>query len=74
MARKRHRTEEVIKKLREAEIALGQGHSLAEVCKKLVISRQTYHTLPGEVVHAGRERSVVPAGGRHAPVKVVPAG
>ncbi len=43
MARKRHSTEEVIKKLREAEIALGQGHSLGEVCKKLAIAQQTYY-------------------------------
>jgi len=43
MARKRHSTEEVIKKLREAEIALGQGRSLAEVCKKLAITEQTYY-------------------------------
>ncbi len=43
MARKRHSTEEVIKKLREAEIALGQGNSLGEVCKKLAITQQTYY-------------------------------
>ncbi len=42
MARKRHSTEEVIKKLREAEIALGQGHPLGEICKKLAITQQTY--------------------------------
>ena len=43
MARKRHSTEEVIKKLREAEIAVGQGYGLAEVCKKLAITQQTYY-------------------------------
>ena len=43
MARKRHGTEEVIKKLREAEIGLGQGQSLAEVCRKLAITQQTYY-------------------------------
>ena len=43
MARKRHSTEEVIKKLREAEIALGQGHPLGEICKKLAITQQTYY-------------------------------
>ncbi len=43
MARKRHSTEEVIKKLREAEIGLGQGHTLGEICKKLAITEQTYY-------------------------------
>ncbi len=43
MARKRHSTEEVIKKLREAEIALGQGQLLGDICKKLVITQQTYY-------------------------------
>ncbi len=43
MARKRHSTEEVIKNLREAEIALGQGQPLGEICKNLAITQQTYY-------------------------------
>jgi transposase-like protein len=43
MARKRHSSEEVIRKLREAEIALGQGQSLSDTCKKLSITQQTYY-------------------------------
>ena len=43
MARKRHSTEQIITKLREAEVELSQGRKLAEVCKKLNITEQTYY-------------------------------
>jgi transposase-like protein len=43
MARKRHSTEQIIAKLREAEVELSQGRKLAEVCKKLSITEQTYY-------------------------------
>lgn len=43
MARKRYRAEEIIHKLREAEVALAQGKSTAEVCKKLGVTEQTYY-------------------------------
>ena len=41
MQRKRHGTEEIIRKLREAEVLEGQGQSVAQVCQKLEISEQT---------------------------------
>lgn len=43
MSRKRYRAEEIIHKLREAEVALAQGKSIPEVCKKLSIHVQTYY-------------------------------
>ncbi|MCC6428811.1 MAG: transposase [Phycisphaerales bacterium] len=43
MKRKRHTTEEIIPKLREAEVLEGQGHTIAQVCQKLEISEQTLH-------------------------------
>lgn len=43
MRRKRHSPEQVIAKLREADVALSQGATIAEVCKKLEVSEQTYH-------------------------------
>lgn len=43
MKRKRHGTDEVIRKLREAEALEAQGQTLAQVCQKLEISEQTLH-------------------------------
>ena len=42
MQRKRHSPEQIIRKLREAEVELGGGAAMADVCKKLGISEQTY--------------------------------
>jgi putative transposase len=43
MARRRHTTEQIIRKLREADRMLGQGKDLAEVARHLEVSEQTYH-------------------------------
>ena len=43
MARKRHTVEQIIAKLREAEIALAQGQSVGEVCRKIEVTEQTYY-------------------------------
>ncbi len=43
MARKRFRPEEIIHKLREAEVELAQGKKTPEVCKKLGVTEQTYY-------------------------------
>ena len=43
MGRKRHTPEQIIRKLREAEIALVQGQTTAEVARKLSITEQTYY-------------------------------
>ena len=41
MARKRHTVEQIIAKLREAEIELAQGAKRPEACRKLGISENT---------------------------------
>ena len=43
MKRKRHTPEQVIRKLREADVGLSKGSSVAQVCKQLGVSEQTYH-------------------------------
>ena len=43
MARKRHTTEEIINKLREAEILLSQGQTVGAACKQLEVTEQTYY-------------------------------
>ena len=42
MQRKCHSPEQIIRKLREAEVELGGGAAVADVCKKLGIAEQTY--------------------------------
>ena len=41
--RKRYRAEEIIGKLREAEVGLAQGQSVGQVVRKLGVSEQTYY-------------------------------
>ncbi len=43
MAKKRHSSEQIIRKLREAELDLAKGQSIAAVCKKLGVTDQTYY-------------------------------
>jgi transposase-like protein len=43
MAGKRNSPEQIISKLREAEIALAKGQTTAQVCKKLGITENTYY-------------------------------
>lgn len=43
MPRKRHTAEQIITKLREAEIELAKGQTTSEVCRKLGITDQTYY-------------------------------
>ena len=43
MSRKRYSTEQIIQKLREAEVELAKGRSVGEVAKQLGITDQTYY-------------------------------
>lgn len=43
MSRKRHRPEEIIAKLREAEVELAKGSAVSAVCRKLEVSEHTYY-------------------------------
>jgi len=42
MPRKRHSAEQIIHRLREAEVALAQGQSVKLVCKQIGVTEQTY--------------------------------
>lgn len=41
--RKRHTPEQVVRKLATADRLLGEGKDVADVCRELVISEQTYY-------------------------------
>ena len=43
MARKRYNAEQIVAKLRQAEVELAKGQTTAQVCKKLGVSEQTYY-------------------------------
>ncbi|MBB2192034.1 IS3 family transposase [Gluconacetobacter azotocaptans] len=43
MPLKKHKPEEIIGKLREVEIVLGQGGTAAEACRRIGVSEQTYY-------------------------------
>jgi transposase-like protein len=42
MARKKHTAEEIIGKLREEEIVQGQGGTIADACRRIGVTEQTY--------------------------------
>ena len=43
MARQRHTAEQIIGKLREAEVEISKGQTVGQVVKKLGITEQTYY-------------------------------
>ena len=43
MGKRRHTAEQIINKLRGAEVELSKGRALAEVCRKLAIAEHTYN-------------------------------
>ena len=43
MPRKRHTPEQIIRKLREAEVELSKGQTTGDVVRKLGITEQTYY-------------------------------
>ncbi len=43
MRRKRYSAEEIVNKLREADVALSQGLTVARACRKIGVSEQTYY-------------------------------
>lgn len=43
MAKKRYRPEEIISKLREADILIGQGHTVAHAIKSIGVTEVTYY-------------------------------
>ncbi len=43
MPTKRYTTDQIIRKLREAEVLLAQGQKVPQVCRQLGVSDQTYY-------------------------------
>ncbi len=43
MARKRYSPEEIIGRLREAEVALSEGATVGEVCRRIGVTQVTYY-------------------------------
>ena len=43
MGRKTFTAEQIIFKLREVEVLVGQGMSIAEACRKIAVTEQTYY-------------------------------
>lgn len=43
MARKRYTAEEIVNKLREAEVLIAKGTTIALVCKQIGVTDQTYY-------------------------------
>jgi putative transposase len=43
MSQKRHSVDQIISKLRRADVALGKGSKVPDVCKLIEISEQTYY-------------------------------
>lgn len=52
---KKHRPEEIISKLREADILIGQGHTVAQAIKSIGITEVTYYRWRQE--YGGMSRS-----------------
>jgi putative transposase len=43
MPRKRYSAEEIVNKLRQAEVELAKGRTVAQMCKQLGVTDQTYY-------------------------------
>ena len=43
MGKRKFTTEQIISKLREAEVFLSQGQTISMVCKRLMITEQNYY-------------------------------
>ena len=57
MAKKTFKAEDIINKLREAEVLTSQGKTVSEVCKALSISDQTYYRWRKEYGGMGTEQA-----------------
>ena len=43
MARKKHTPEQVIEKLKEAEVAIAEGGTVAETARRIGVTEQTFY-------------------------------
>ena len=42
--RRKHTPEQIINKLREAEVSISQGHTVAQACREIAVTEQTHST------------------------------
>jgi DNA invertase Pin-like site-specific DNA recombinase len=68
MPRKNYTIEQIISKLREAEVLLAQGQTAGEVCRSFNISEQTYYRRRKE--YGGIIYSSQDCGGNHKMLKL----
>ena len=57
MGSKKHTAEEIIGKLRQAEVALAQGIAVPDVCRRLRVAEQTYYRWRKEYGGLGRDQA-----------------
>jgi hypothetical protein len=57
MARKRHKPEEIVAKLRQVEVLTGQSASIAEAVKTIAVTEATYFRWRAEYCRARCRRS-----------------
>ena len=43
MSRKRHTAEEIVNKLRQTDVELSKGSTVAQACKQIGVTEQTYY-------------------------------
>ena len=43
MSRKRHSAEEIVNRLRQADVLISQGQTVSQACKQIGITDQTYY-------------------------------
>ena len=56
MGRKSFTAEQIIFKLREVEVLIGQGESVAAACRKIAVTEQTYYRWRREYGGMGTEQ------------------
>ena len=56
MGRKTFTAEQIIFKLREVEVMVGQGVSIADACRKIAVTEQTYYRWRKEYGGMGTEQ------------------
>jgi len=56
MGRKMFTAEQIIFKLREVEVLVGQGTGIAEACRKIAVTEQTYYRWRKEYGGMGTEQ------------------
>lgn len=55
MRQKRHSASQIIDKLRQVEVSLGQGKSIAEAVKAISVSEQTYYRWKAKYGQMGKQ-------------------